>query len=280
MDAAARPSFFRRPALLLALLLGAWGAVKTVWEQHIDREMDRLRYQGVELTRTLRDQVGQGAMIGLLGGFRGVVADFAWLTANAGFQDKQWYKVKNMAELATTLQPRFVPFWDLGGWHMAWNASVDARLNSAKEPNELRRLKMERFWIDEGNHFYQRGLEANPESHVLWSSLARLHQQKYEDPAAAADYYYEAAQRADAPVYLERFPAIMWEEAGQDARALEHWKMLWERNKDHPDDKWRALDKIEEHIRKLEEKLAVPPEKRIFPTDSSSDKVSSPFTKK
>ncbi len=56
----------------------------------------------------------------------------------------------------------------------------------------------------------------------------------------------------------------MLEKAGDDAAALEVYKKLWFKPRDHKNVQY-AYDKLEEKIRALEAKLKVPREKRIFP---------------
>jgi hypothetical protein len=58
----------------------------------------------------------------------------------------------------------------------------------------------------------------------------------------------------------------MYDKAGDDQAAYAAWRALWERltpeqmgQKEH----WK--EKIESNIRRLEQKLSVPYEKRIFP---------------
>lgn len=252
-----------RTAIWLALILAGWGTTKVVWERAIEQRELAMRFQGYHINRDLRDQLGQGMMLGLLSGFRGVVADFVWLSVTGAWQDKEWFRVKSLVDLSTTLQPRFVPFWDLGGWHLAWNASVD-RINNRNEPNPLRRIKEGRYWINEGEKVYLRGAENNPDSYEIWRSLGMLYDQKKQDYRAAADAYAHAAATPNAPIFLERFPAYMLEKAGDDAAALEIYKKLWFKPRDHKNVQY-AYDKLEEKIRALEAKLKVPREKRIFP---------------
>ncbi|MEM1059572.1 MAG: hypothetical protein AAGK14_10015 [Verrucomicrobiota bacterium] len=261
--------FWQRPLILAGLVLGLWAPFKVLWETHIDEEIMEVRYQGLEINRNLRDQLSQNAMIGLLGGFRGVVADLIWLGVTDAWADKDWYRAQKNIELATTLQPRFLPFWENGGWHLAYNASNDARF-SAIETDPEERLRQERHWIEQGARLYERGREANPESYRLYKALADVYDQKLQDYPAAAQYYLQASQRPGAPLYLERFPAYMWQKGGMDQEAYEHWKMLWNKYLDQPARPQIAKDKIEESIRELEEKLNVPAEKRIFSNPAPS----------
>jgi tetratricopeptide (TPR) repeat protein len=254
-----------RRAALVALLLGLWAPFKIVWEQQIARQQDDLRYRGLVMTRALRDELGQGLTIGVLSGMRSVVADLIWLNVTTAWENQEWFRMGGYINLCTALQPRAPVFWDLGGWQLAWNASVSAAQNP-KEPNDLRRLKASRFWIDKGLDVYQRGLANNPQYWRLWADTAMLYQQRLKDYHSAAHYYQEASERPNAPVYLERFPAIMYGLAGDDQAAYDSWKALWERltpAERELQEHWK--EKIEENIRRLEKKLSVPKEKRVFP---------------
>jgi hypothetical protein len=238
--------------------------VKTCWENQLNQEVGSLRYHGHRVTQ-LSAQLSQDALVGVLGGFRAIVADLVWLTdVTGGFQNEKWHQVKQGVDIVTTLQPRFVPYWDLGGWHLAWNASTDAR-HDRKETDELRRLKNERVWIDLGEDVLIRGADANPASYKLYQTLAMLRQQRLKDYPKAAEYYAESSRRPDSPFYLERFPAYMWERAGNDQRAYDHWKMLWLKHLGSPPTPEKALDKIEAEIRVYEDRLNIPIADRVFP---------------
>jgi tetratricopeptide (TPR) repeat protein len=254
-----------RRAALVALILGLWAPVKVMWEQQIAHQQDQLRYRGITMNRELRDNLSQGLSIAILGGLRGVVADFVWLEVTTAWEKQEWFRMASQINLCTALQPRFTLFWDTGGWHLAYNASVGA-MEDKDQPNELRRIKNSRYWIDKGIDIYKRGIENNPEEWQLWADLARLYQQRLQDYNMAAYYYQKASEFPDAPAYLERFPAIMYGLAGEDAAAYEAWKALWLRlTPAQREEKQHWKEKIETNIRQLEQKLSIPKEKRVFP---------------
>ena len=254
-----------RRAVLVALLLGLWAPVKIVWEQHIVREQDFLRYRGTTVTRELRDQLGQGLTIGVLSGMRSVVADLLWLETVADWMHQDWFKMSHVVNLCTILQPRYPLFWDMGGWNLAWNASIDA-MQDPKQPNELKRLKASRYWIDQGLDVYLRGLQNNPTDWRLWTNTAILYQQRLLDRRTAAYYYQKASEQPNAPVYLERAPAIMYGLAGDHQAEYESWKALWLRlTPKQRKEQQHTAGRVEAEIRHLEQKLSIPKEKRIFP---------------
>ncbi len=257
-----------RRALLVGLLLGLWAPVKLAWEQHIAHEQDLLRYNGVKVTIALRDQLSQGLTIGVLAGMRGIVADFLWLEMVPAWMTQDWWKMGAYINACTSLQPRAPMFWDMGGWQLAWNASIFSGRDVVKYPTELQRKKVERFWIDRGLDIYQRGLQNNPTNWRLCLSTALLYDQRLRDYQTAASYYQRASEAPGAPIYIERAPAHMYDKAHLNVPAQEYaewvklWKKLTPEQKANPQ---HIAPIIERNIRGLEEKLAVPNEKRIFP---------------
>lgn len=251
-----------RSLWLAIIFLFAWGAIKVKWEESLERRQNELRYHRVAINLGLRDQLSQGMVIGLLSGFRAVVADACWLGVMDDFANEQWFRLQQKVKLVTTLQPRSVSFWEMGGWHLAWNASSE-RLHNRKEPNLARRLKEARYWVEQGRQLFLKGIENNPDSHELYFQVAWLYQEKLRDYRSAAVYYEKASLCPGAPIYMERFPGYALEKAGADQEAYEYWKKLWNRPGPKTDPA-RAWDKIKLHIQQLEAKLNVPPGKRVF----------------
>jgi len=268
MDTALPLRLRLRRALLVALLLGLWAPVKIAWERHIAHEQDLLRYNGVKVTIALRDQLSQGFTIGVLAGMRSVVADLLWLQMVPAWMNQDWWRMGGYINACTALQPRAPMFWEMGGWQLAWNASIFSGRDALKYPTDLRRKKAERFWIDRGLDLYLRGLQVNPTSWRLWMDTALLYDQRLKDWKAAAPYYQRASEMPNAPIYLERGPAHMYDKAHLNDPALEYaeWVKLWKRltpeEKANPQ---HLAPVIERNIKELEEKLGVPKEKRIFP---------------
>ena len=269
-----------RRAFLIALILGLWAPVKILWEQEIGAEQDLLRYHGVTMSRELRDQLGQDLTIGVLSGMRSVVADYIWMVdLTIAWQQQEWFKMGGYVNLCTSLQPRSIIFWDIGGWQLAWNASVAAARDHT-EPDPLRRYKNSQFWIQKGLDVYLRGIANNPESWKLCADTGFLYEQRLGDiekrngqhQAAwdayhkAAYYYGEALKRPGCMTFYERWPAYMYEKAGDDQAAYQAWKDLWlSLTPEEKKQKQHAAEKIESSIRDLEKKLSIPNEKRVFP---------------
>jgi tetratricopeptide (TPR) repeat protein len=254
-------------AVLVALFLGRWAPVKIAWEQEISRQQDFLRYKGASISRQLSDQLGQGLTIGVLGGLRSVVADFVWLKMTVDWQNQDWFDMMACIKICTTLEPRAPIFSCMGGWELAWNASIGSA-SDIRQPDPMKRLKASHFWIDRGLDIFRHGLENNPEYWRLWYYTALCYDQRLNDYDKAAFYYQKASEVPEAPIYLERFSAIMFDRqhGKQPEKCYALWKQLWE--KLTPEEKTQKIhepDRIEKEIRILEDKLSIPKEKRVFP---------------
>ncbi len=250
--------------LFLATLLLGWGLLKLPWEHRLQQEQAIMRYHGLALNTSLRDQLGQGATLAALAGMRGLVASYIWcVEVETCWEQREWFKLKSLVELVTTLEPRSAQYWDEGAWQFAWNAALDRRRNP-DQPSELLRLRDERFWVDQGVHLLERGIQNNPEKMVLWWKLGFLYEQRKQDYGQAAECYKQALLRPNPPQFLERFVGYDLEKTGDFAGAYAWWKGIWFSTPDHTQ-KVRAWDWVEAHIRSMEDKLAIPPEKRVFP---------------
>lgn len=251
---------------VVALVVCLWAPFKLAWEIQIKKQQDELRYHGVVVTRQLRDQLTQGLTIALLSGFRNVVADLVWLQIEDAWEKYRWFKMDSLVNLTTSLEPRSITFWDVGGWQLAWNVSIFVKDDVVHQPSELKRLHDERFWIYRGLDVYKRGVENNPTSYKLWESMGQLYQQRLKDYREAARCYERASQLPDAPVYLERFPALMLMQAHDYPAAYEAWKALWFRlTPAQREDRQHWQEKIISNIKQLENQLNIPQEKRVFP---------------
>jgi hypothetical protein len=96
----------------------------------------------------------------LLGGFRGIVADYLWLRAEENKKDHDWDRLKSTVELITKLQPHFLSIWTFQGWNLAYNVSVEWDAPEDKYT-----------WIKEGIKFLQEGVAKNRRSpDLIWDT--------------------------------------------------------------------------------------------------------------
>jgi len=105
-----------------------------------------------------------------MGAFRGLVVDILWMRADALKEEGQFFDAKQLADWITVLQPRFPAVWDFQAWNMAYNISVAMPSSQWQE-----RWK----WVRNGYELLRdKGIEKNPDSIILYRSLAWIFQHK------------------------------------------------------------------------------------------------------
>ena len=182
------------------------GAIRLPFEQSIDAEYRANFYHRANLDIGLRQQIGQNSFLAALGGFRAIVADILWIQIHMDWTHTEWGKMLFLINNVTALQPRNVMFWDIGAWHMAYNASVSA-MQDRKVPRMAIRLRNQHQYFLIGRDLLERGIANNPDSYKLYQAYATLLADKLQDHCAAAVQYKKAASLPDSPTYEKRFAA-------------------------------------------------------------------------
>jgi hypothetical protein len=241
--------------------------IKLPWEHALHTSSSEWRHPQQHLSVELREKLGQNLAIALLSGFRGIVADFVWISAHNAWADQVWHKMKENIQLAVVLQPQSISFWDLGAWHMAWNASYGESTNR-KYPSDAYRKKRQLEWIETGRAFLEEGIQNNPDQYDLYFKMGWLIYQKKNDPLAAVPYLIKASEYPEAPLYVVRMVGILYAKGGDHLHAYQWWKKLWaEDHEKNPNQFWH---KIAEWGHEAEEKLGISPQERVFPSKSKS----------
>lgn len=268
-------------AVIMILLVGA--VSKWPIEASITKDRKAYKIGGGNITINMRRQMTQMSAVALLGGFRGVVADFVWIKVHDLWEKQQWFAIMPYFEVVTTLQPMSIMYWETSAWHMAWNISYSVS-QDPKEPRAAIREMNRRRWIEEGRKYMQKGLENIPEKYDLYFHLGWLIDQKQDyidaDPNTgyAGKHHVEAAQwfkeawlrfPTEAPSYVSRMAGHAYMKAGKWQEARDWWcelKMADPTQTKRPDQMW---PKIEQWGRECEDHLNLPEEKRCFPPKKS-----------
>jgi hypothetical protein len=246
----------RIAAALAALLL--FGGVKFQMEQAIDQAHRNAYFRGAHLNLSLREQIGQGAFLAALSGFRGVIADILSLEANEAWQNTQWSRVIMLYNQITTLAPRMVLHWEMAANYMAFDASVSV-LEDPRQPRQALRVKASREYIQVGRDFLERGIRNNPDRHALYSRLGFLLMEKLKDHQGAYEAYTQASKFPDALGYEERFAAYELSKCpGKEAQAYALLVEIYRRGKRE------QTPTLLHRIRALEEKLNISSEQRVY----------------
>jgi hypothetical protein len=244
-------------ALVVALLLLAFGGVRVPLETTLAARHRSAYFHEAKLGLDLREEIGQLSFLAALSGFRSVVADIIFIQAHVAWEETQWGRVLLLFREATTLQPRSLLFWDMAAWHMAWNASV-AALNDPTQPNDLLRRKAAAEYYALGKDFLERGIKNNPDRPQLYEALARLYRDKLHDHAAAARSYAQAATFPDAPEYDKRFAAYELSYVpGKEKAAYSALHELYKRGAHE------RLPTLLKRLKFLEKQLDIPFDQRI-----------------
>ncbi len=115
----------------------------------------------------------------LLGGFRGIVADYLWNRAEEYKREHDWDRLAQTVEMITKLQPHFLSIWTYQSWNLAYNVSVEWDAPEDKYQ-----------WIKKGIQFVQQGVEKNQRSpDLIWDT---------------AWYYYHKLGFSDESIILRR----------------------------------------------------------------------------
>lgn len=238
-----------------ALLL--FGAIRLPVEEGLVRQHQQERLRGVEFNLDLREKLGQLGFIAALSGFRAAVADVLFIQAHIAWENTEWGRVLLLFRQVTTLQPRSIMFWDMAGWHMAWNASV-AAMRDPSQPRLALRVKAQREYFALGKDFLEHGIKNNPDKPQLYESLARLYKDKYDDHEHASEYYDKAAVLPGAMSYIKRFAAYELSYCeGREREAYERLHRLYDMGANE------RLPTLITRLKFLEQKLGIPPEQRI-----------------
>jgi hypothetical protein len=245
-----------RRALVVFLSLLLFGAARAPLEHALTETHRRLHFQAVDFNLDLREQLGQLGFVAALSGFRSLVADALFIQAHVAWERTEWGRVLFLFRQITTLRPRAVLFWDMAGWHMAWNAST-AAMNDPRQPRQALRLKAAREYFQLGKDFLERGIKNNPERPELYEALARLFRDKYEDHNRASEFFAKAAALPGAHRYAKRFAAYELAQCpGREREAYAQLRALYDRGEEE------RLPTLLRRLKELELKLDIPPAQR------------------
>jgi hypothetical protein len=244
-------------SLLLAGLL-LFGAAKLRFEQELTQEHRLAYFHVAKLDLALREQIGQGAFVAALSGFRSLVADVLWVSADTAYQRYDWARLVLLYNNVTTLQPRVVDFWDGAAWQTAWNAAKFFRTDP-DQPREALRIRAERQYVQLGREYLERGVRNNPDSYKLHVSLAFLLKERARDDQASSDEYKIAATFPKALGWENRFAGYeLAQVPGKEREAYEQLLTCYNRGREE----W--VPTLFKTLRALEEKLNIPTAQRVY----------------
>ena len=210
---------------------------------------------------------GQGVTLALLGGFRALVADIAWVRMYALWEKHDLPGTQSLLQLVTAIDPRPVYFWVNGARIVAndfsaWRLDMAGGYAVAGDSTE-QRINREQGTI--AVQHLDAAMAFHPSNPDLWIERANIELNRLRDVGAAAESYRRAWEQPRAPFYAARLHAELLRRQGRKAEALAWLVKL------HPSlpvgDDGAARDIVLDRIRELERELNVPAERayRVAP---------------
>ncbi|MFP4068564.1 MAG: tetratricopeptide repeat protein [Verrucomicrobiota bacterium] len=246
-------------ALLILLLVGlltrpieapAWEAVRS--------RQPELRLADLE------GALGQGLVIGVVGGLRTIVADFLWIQLNSVWEKREQAKLNAMIEVVTTLDPRVEFFW-INGARMVGYDVPNWRIQNAggyRKVPEVRQREIDREQAERAFALIREAMEFHPDNPRFPLEIAQIYLNRLKDDAKAAEWFLRAWEMGG-PYFTARIHAELLRRQGRQAEAYAFLKDLYP---DLPDDNpYAQKEVILERIGELESELEVPPDLRFNP---------------
>ncbi len=211
------------PKKIIVVLLGltAAGLTKMPFEQKFTEELREQRLAPPTLSLEAWTQMSQNGLAGAFGGLRSVLAFFKSLEAHLHFEDQEWYELKNDFKVVTSLDPYNAFYWDQGSHHLAYNAASWAR--SQRDQPEIKRISIEKEYLEAGDTFLRNGLRYLPEDADLWAAIGRIwsHPLKRPDIPRAVEAWKKAAALSNNHVYERNYFLSLAKIPGREKEALD-----------------------------------------------------------
>lgn len=208
--------------------------------------------------------LGQGLVVGVLGGFRAILADLLWIRTNTIWERRDRAKLDAMVRLVTTLDPRPEFFWinasrmvayDVPNWRIREEGGHNVVPEARQKAIDLEQSEQAFDLIDEA-------LEFHPDRARFYLEKAQIYLNRLKDDANAAEWFLKASRQEDAPYYAARIYAELLRKQGKDVEAYAYLKEL---HTELPDVPFAQKGIILERIRELENTLQIPVWERFRP---------------
>lgn len=250
-----------RTGLVVVLGLFAAGLVLRpvegpAWEQ-VRAKQPALRLD------SLKDALGQGVTVGLLGGFRAIVADLFWIRTNSIWESYDLPGTQTSIKLVTAIDPRPFYFW-LNGSRMIAYDMPNWRIDKAGGYDAVPEAVKRRFDEEQSAvaiKYLESALDFHPEHPLLVLEIANVHLNRLKDVETASRYYLRASKHPDAPHYAARIYAELLRRLGRHQEAYAFLKELYPALP--KDDMMAQASVVLDRIRELEGELSIPEEQRF-----------------
>jgi tetratricopeptide (TPR) repeat protein len=201
--------------------------------------------------------LGQGVVLGVFGGLRSLVADFAWLQLNQKWEARDWVSLRVFIRLVTSLDPKPEFFWinsarmlayDVPHWRIAKAGGISV-LDSATQ----RQIVVEQ--VDEAVNLLEQARVYHPRSANLKLEIGQVYLNRLKDFERAAPWFEAAIEEPNAPYYAARIYADILRAMGQHQKAYLFLQQVYHKLRDDPQ---AQPEVVLERIREIESFLEIP----------------------
>lgn len=222
----------------------------TAWKR-VQAKQPELNLAGME------GALGQGVIVGMLGGFRAVMADFLWIQTNTVWEDRERAKLDTMIRLVTSIDPRPLFFWtnsarmiayDVPHWRIREEGGYQAVPKSRQKEIDLEQAEKAFAYI-------RRALKFHPDDPRLFLEIGQIYLNRLDDPVQAAPWFLRASEQPGAPYFAARIYAELLRRQGKNAQAYDFLKGLFRRLPDGDPRAQKGI--ILARIRELEQTLGI-----------------------
>lgn len=203
---------------------------------------------------------GQGITLALLGGFRALVADAAWIRMYVLWEQRDLPATDTLIHVVSAVDPRPLYFWLNGARILAYDLKA-WRIEAAGGYEAVPPAAQARIARDQAAvaiRHLDAAMAFHPASAEVWVERANIELNGLRDVAAAAESYRKGWEQPGAPYYAARLYAEMLRRLGRKAEALAWLVKLHPSLPPH--DEAAAADAVLGRIRDLERELGVPGE--------------------
>lgn len=238
--------FFVLGLALMPLQKSVWGEVKS--------------FQPEMNLGDVEEALGQGVVIGLLGGFRTLIADFVFLRASHYWEKRDRANTEALLGLTTAVDPRPMWFWlnavrmisyDIPVWRIRergkWEDVPQAVKDSIYEEQVARAMAM----LDRAEKYH-------PNDVRIPLERARIYYDKTQNYEQAAKYYKQVTEMPGAPYYAARIYANALDKLGRTRDAYYFLRELYPTLPPSEEEPAASREVVLERIRDFEQDLDIP----------------------
>ncbi len=207
--------------ILLAVYLATYGEIQALKSPLIDKPIQAKQFSSKVFNAQIITAI-------LFGGFRGIIVDFIWIHIDTLWHHARFYKLPELYELVTIIQPEYINGWIMGGWHMAYNMSLE--LPNVRSLSPQLRKKIEMNWIFRGIDFLKAGSQLNPDDAKLYFEIGWTYYHRLKDYKSSIKWFEQSAKQEDALYITSRLIAHAIEKSGNKVKSYQKWLSL----KNHP----------------------------------------------